>query len=107
MGQSWSSDRQAEGSTHEGSLPRLYIEVDRDKWPIIYSGDYNISFLGLERIHPFDSGKWGRVFQLLVKKGLLKGAEDVVKPLEASRDDLAVVHSSDYLDSLNVRKLDP
>lgn len=101
MGQSSSSDLVEEAASG-GDLPRLYIKVGRDKWPIIYSGDYNISFMGLERVHPFDSGKWGRVFQLLVKKGLLKGAEDIVKPLEASRQDLAVVHSSEYLDSLNV-----
>jgi len=31
----------------------------------VYSADYNIGFLGLERLHPFDSGKWGKVFQYL------------------------------------------
>ena len=36
-----------------------------NQWPIVYSADYNIGFLGLERLHPFDSGKWGKVFQYL------------------------------------------
>jgi hypothetical protein len=26
-----------------------------NKFPIVYSPDYNISFCGLERLHPFDS----------------------------------------------------
>jgi len=43
----------------------LYVEVKANQWPIVYSADYNIGFLGLERLHPFDSGKWGKVFQYL------------------------------------------
>ena len=43
----------------------LYVEVKATQWPIVYSHDYNIGFLGLERLHPFDSGKWGKVFQFL------------------------------------------
>ena len=37
----------------------------RKKWPIVYSNEYNISFAGLERMHPFDSGKWGKIFEKL------------------------------------------
>ena len=43
----------------------LYLEVKANQWPLVYSQDYNIGFLGLERLHPFDSGKWGKVFQYL------------------------------------------
>lgn len=49
---------------------RLYIDVRETQWPIVYSSEYNISFLGLEKLHPFDSGKWGRIIEFL--KGLLK-----------------------------------
>ena len=100
MGQASSAEDDQESNSDS---PRLYIRVPRNKWPIVYSNDYNISFLGLERVHPFDSGKWGRVFQILVKRGLLKGSEDTVQPLEANLDELALVHSTEYLDSLNVR----
>lgn len=31
------------------------------KLPIAYSSNYNIGFLGLERFHPFDSKKFGKV----------------------------------------------
>ena len=41
------------------------MEVKANQWPIVYSEDYNIGFLGLEKLHPFDSGKWGKVFQYL------------------------------------------
>ncbi len=35
------------------------------KLPIAYASDYNIGFLGLERFHPFDSKKFGKVVQNL------------------------------------------
>lgn len=35
------------------------------KLPIVYSHTYNISFFGLEKIHPFDPAKWGKVFAIL------------------------------------------
>lgn len=51
----------------DGRTPRLYAkEVGESKWPIMYSSTYNIGFLGMEKIHPFDSGKWGKVHQYLV-----------------------------------------
>jgi hypothetical protein len=46
----------------------LYHDVKPTQWPIIYSEEYNISFCGLEKLHPFDAGKWGKVFAFL--KGL-------------------------------------
>ena len=56
--------------TDEGSgkqTPKLYAstQLASGQWPIIYSKEYNIGFLGLERIHPFDSGKWGKIFTYL------------------------------------------
>lgn len=33
--------------------------------PIVYHPDYNISFMGLEKLHPFDAGKWGKVIHFL------------------------------------------
>uniref|UniRef100_A0A3Q2T7K5 Histone deacetylase 11 n=1 Tax=Fundulus heteroclitus TaxID=8078 RepID=A0A3Q2T7K5_FUNHE len=37
---------------------------------IVYHPDYNITFMGLEKLHPFDSGKWGKVIHFL--KGAIK-----------------------------------
>jgi len=34
----------------------------------VYSPDYNITFMGLEKLHPFDAGKWGKVINFLKGK---------------------------------------
>lgn len=49
--------------------------------------------------HPFDSSKWGRVQKFLADEGVLN-RKRIVEPVEATRDDLLVVHSEEYLDSL-------
>ena len=53
----------------DGTTPRLYELVDKiepHQWPIVYSSAYNIGFMGMEKIHPFDSAKWGKVYANLV-----------------------------------------
>ncbi|XVF35348.1 hypothetical protein REPUB_Repub18cG0137900 [Reevesia pubescens] len=49
--------------------------------------------------HPFDSSKWGRICQFLISEGYLD-KNSIVEPLEASADDLLVVHTEAYLNSL-------
>ena len=49
---------------------KLYVTVEPHQWPIVYSPHYNISFLGFEKLHPFDSGKWGKVYNFL--KGMIQ-----------------------------------
>ncbi|KAL6630093.1 hypothetical protein ACP70R_029858 [Stipagrostis hirtigluma subsp. patula] len=79
---------------------RLYLHVPSSKDPVVYSPAYDIEFNGMEKQHPFDSSKWGRVCGFLVDAGLLQN-DRIVEPLEASEDDLLVVHSESYLNSLN------
>ena len=93
---------QATSSDETDDPKRLYINVEKNKWPIVYSSNYDISFYKMESLHPFDSSKWRRVFQFLQEQGLFKGEEDTVQPLEASPRDLLVVHTQEYLDSLTV-----
>ena len=53
----------------DGVTPRLYEHANKirpDQWPIVYSSVYNIGFMGFEKMHPFDSGKWGKVHQYLI-----------------------------------------
>lgn len=78
---------------------KLYFDVPASKVPVIYSSSYDIAFLGMEKLHPFDSSKWGRICRFLIAEGLL-GKKHLVEPLEANREDLLVVHSESYLDSL-------
>ncbi|KAL2634485.1 hypothetical protein R1flu_005964 [Riccia fluitans] len=70
-----------------------------DKVPLIYSSGYNIGFMGLEKLHPFDSGKWGRIRDFLVTEKVIK-EESIVQPEEATDEDLLVVHTPEYLKSL-------
>ncbi|XP_062210663.1 histone deacetylase 2 isoform X2 [Phragmites australis] len=78
---------------------KLYLEVPASKAPVVYSPAYDIAFLGIEKLHPFDSSKWGRICKFLTKEGYLAKCR-VVEPLEASKEDLLVVHSEAYLSSL-------
>ncbi|CAK7352992.1 unnamed protein product [Dovyalis caffra] len=102
-----SSSSSASTSTTDASTLRrnrilsskLYFDVPLLKVPLIYSTAYDISFLGMEKLHPFDSSKWGRICQFLIMDGVLD-KKSIVEPLEASKDDLLVVHSESYLSSL-------
>ncbi|ERN16365.1 hypothetical protein AMTR_s00052p00064740 [Amborella trichopoda] len=78
---------------------KLYFDVPPNKVPVVYSPSYDISFMGIEKVHPFDSSKWGRICQFLVVEGFLD-KNRLVEPLEASKDDLLVVHTEEYLKSL-------
>lgn len=46
----------------------LYNSVPPTCLPIVYHPDYNITFMGLEKLHPFDAGKWGKVIHFLKGK---------------------------------------
>jgi histone deacetylase 11 len=70
---------------------------------IVYSRHYNIGFFGLERLHPFDSRKYGRAWRLLRRR--------FGRPLRAlwqrpaapvSREELLHIHSTEYLDRLQI-----
>lgn len=77
----------------------LYVPVKPTQWPIVYGPEYNIGFLGLERLHPFDAGKWGKVYNFLKEDGLIRD-DTTIRPKEATEEDLKVVHSKKYINSL-------
>ncbi|XP_043827983.1 histone deacetylase 11 isoform X2 [Dromiciops gliroides] len=78
---------------------KLYQEVSKNCWPIIYSPRYNITFMGLEKLHPFDSGKWGKVIHFLKEENFLTDIM-MVEAREATEEDLLVVHTQRYLNKL-------
>eukprot|EP01136_Pigoraptor_vietnamica_P044910 Opistho-1_new@22223 len=78
----------------------LYFDVDAAKLPLVYSDNYNIAFMGLERLHPFDSCKWRHIVEFLVEDKAIAGAADLIEPREATMDDLLVCHTHEYLASL-------
>jgi histone deacetylase 11 len=68
---------------------------------IAYSPHYNITFFGVERLHPFDSRKYGRAWELLRTEfgsALKKCHLRIDRPV--SNEELALVHSPEYLKSL-------
>nr|KAF6474345.1 histone deacetylase 11 [Rousettus aegyptiacus] len=77
----------------------LYQHVPETRWPIVYSPRYNITFMGLEKLHPFDAGKWGKVISFLKEEKLLSDGM-LVEAREASDEDLLVVHTRRYLNEL-------
>ncbi|XP_067000305.1 histone deacetylase 11 [Anabrus simplex] len=80
-------------------VTKLYFDIGPNQLPIIYRKEYNVHFVGLEKLHPFDASKWGHIFQYL-KDALLIDENTVIKPNEASLDDLLLVHTVRYLKSL-------
>ena len=70
-----------------------------NKLPIIFHKDYDISLAGLEKLHPFDSCKYGKVHDYLVKKaGIAKSRFHV--PTKVTDQELLKVHSQEYINSL-------
>lgn len=69
------------------------------KIPLVYSRNYNISAFGLEKLHPFDSRKFGKIHDHLIEKGLRSSA-DFICPNELTREQLLRIHTAGYLESL-------
>jgi histone deacetylase 11 len=67
--------------------------------PLVYHPRYNITALGLERLHPFDGRKYRRIHDALVHRGLRR-PKDFVRPRPATSTDLLRVHTEEYLRSL-------
>jgi histone deacetylase 11 len=71
--------------------------------PLVYSPNYDITAFGLERLHPFDSRKYRRIRDWLVRQGLRQRG-DFVAPLPCTQADLLRVHTGGYLRSLRSRR---
>ncbi len=69
------------------------------KYPIIYSDKYDISLGGLEKLHPFDAAKYGKVYKYLLKNTKLKKSHFLIPKIIKERD-LLKIHSKKYLNSL-------
>lgn len=68
---------------------------------IIYSRNYDISFFGLERMHPFDSRKYGRAWRELMRTcGRELRAQTTWVDRPARQEELQLAHSAEHLQSL-------
>jgi histone deacetylase 11 len=72
---------------------------------IVYSRHYNIGFFGLERIHPFDSRKYGRAWRCLRHHFGDSLRRIWVRPLRpVTHEELLKVHELEYLNRLRQPK---
>ena len=72
---------------------------------VVYSHGYNIGLFGLERLHPFDSRKYGRAWRCLCRhfgSSLRHIAVHPSRPIR--RDELLAVHTATYLERLRQPK---
>jgi len=69
------------------------------KLPIVFHEKYDISFYGLEKLHPFDSKKYGKAFEYLKTHAGIKESQVFVPDL-VTHDELLKVHTERYLESL-------
>lgn len=70
-----------------------------DSLPIIYSPGYNISVLGIENFHPFDSKKYGKVYKGIIDAQQICHSQFYC-PKIVSDAELLSVHTQHYLESL-------
>ena len=69
------------------------------KVAIVYSTHYDINLVGLERLHPFDIRKYAKIYLQLQTDGYLR-PEDVFVPEPLTEEQILLVHTDDFLDSL-------
>lgn len=73
------------------------------KVPIVFHDKYDISFAGLENLHPFDTKKYGKIAKYLQKTFNIT-PQSYHMPDKISEDELRLVHTFSYLDSLKSSK---
>ncbi len=66
---------------------------------LIHSPTYDIDLGGLEQIHPFDVHKYSKIRRQLVSDGLVDD-DDFIAPDELNSQQILLVHSREFLDSL-------
>jgi len=87
-------------SDHANNFYNYFADVKENQLPIIYSDKYNISFYGLEKLHPFDSCKYRNIVSALKNSNTAK-TKDMIEPKNMPTEEhLTLVHTKEYLTSL-------
>jgi len=78
----------------------VFSKSIQSKVPIVFHPNYDISFFGIENMHPFDTKKYGKIAAHLQNTcNILR--EDFYQPEKVSTADLQLVLTTRYLDSLS------
>lgn len=81
-------------------------DIDPEKLspiPVVYSPKYKISVFGMEKLHPFDIAKYDKIYNGLKKDGYVT-KKSVINPGEVTREEMLLIHSKAYLESLKSTK---
>lgn len=73
--------------------------LSQSKLPIIYSPQYNISLFGIQKLHPFDTKKYKKVYKYLETNCGINDNQFYC-PEKVSESDIRLVHTESYLESL-------
>ena len=79
--------------------------LPRSEFPhvsVVYSPEYLIDLGGMEKMHPFDIRKYEKIYDALLKGGLVTAA-DVHKPSALTVEEMRLIHTQDYLERLKKR----
>ena len=87
-----------------GCFSFMYADQQQDwkklpKIPIIFHEKYDISCFGIENLHPFETKKYGKVFDYVMRTLNIK-PEQCYIPDRVTDDELLDVHTKTYLNSL-------
>ncbi|XP_074601982.1 histone deacetylase 11 [Brevipalpus obovatus] len=82
-------------------------QVSSDQLSIVYSKNYDMGMFGMEKLHPFDTKKWGKIAQYL--KDFINNQNkriSFIAPLRTiENEELRLVHTDMFIKSLNTSKL--
>lgn len=100
-GKNWQAHAGKRFDLYDG-FDSLRLRIERPSMArVIYSPRYNIGFFGFERLHPFDSRKYGRTWKLLRQHFGPALREAWIRPQRpVQRDELLLTHTTEYLSSL-------
>ena len=75
-----------------------YLKRNPDLKPIVFTEGYDVTFLGVEKIHSFDSTKYSKIFKrLLDEHRILKNKREAYEPSFPSMKFVYDVMSASYL----------
>lgn len=72
-----------------------------DKIPIVYCKEYNVTFCGLQCLHPYDAERGQHILELLLTAEICD-EKHIARPLEITDQQLLEIHTEDYLNSLKI-----
>ncbi|MEI7835520.1 MAG: histone deacetylase [Planctomycetota bacterium] len=85
-------------SFRQVNTPRAGVALN-GRVAVVYSNQYQIHLGGLERLHPFDIGKYAKIYLKLQTDGYLR-PEDVFVPAPLTDEQALLVHTREYLATL-------